>query len=67
MFVYYFQKLKRDIENLKHLKFLNPIRFQYEEFNESDKSKFGDYLIYTFCVRITEGFRAPRSTLVLLL
>jgi hypothetical protein len=27
---------------------LYPIRFQYEEFNESDKSKFEDHLIYFF-------------------
>jgi hypothetical protein len=36
------------VENLKHLKFLYPIRFQYEKFNESDKSKFEDHLIYFF-------------------
>jgi hypothetical protein len=42
-----FSKIKKsDIENLKHLKFLYPIKFQYEEFNESENFKFGDGLIY---------------------
>jgi hypothetical protein len=42
-----FLKIKKsDLENSKHLKFFNPIRFQYEEFIESDKSKFGDHFIY---------------------
>jgi hypothetical protein len=46
MFIHYFQKLKSDLENSKHPNFLHPIRFQYEKFNESDKSKLGDNLIY---------------------
>jgi hypothetical protein len=50
-----FSKIKKnDLKNSKHLKF-----------NMINKSKFGDHLIY-FWVRITEGLRAPRSTLVLL-
>jgi hypothetical protein len=42
-----FSKIKKnDLENSKHLKFLNPTKFQYEKFNKSDKSKFKHYLIY---------------------
>jgi hypothetical protein len=42
-----FLKIKKsDLENSKHSKFLYPIRFQYEKFNENDKSKFGNHLIY---------------------
>jgi hypothetical protein len=42
-----FSKIKKnDLENSKHLKFLYPVRFQYEEFNEIDKSKFKNYLLY---------------------
>jgi hypothetical protein len=37
---------KSDLENLKHPTFLYLKRFQYEEFNESDKSKFKYHLIY---------------------
>jgi hypothetical protein len=46
MFVHYSKIENSDIENLKHTKFLYLIRFQYEEFNESDKSKFVYHLIY---------------------
>jgi hypothetical protein len=42
-----FLKIKNnDLESSKHLKFLYLIRFQYEQFNESDKSKFEHDLIY---------------------
>jgi hypothetical protein len=51
-----FSKIKNnDIENSKYSnfffdrkypKFLHPIRFLYEEFNEHDKLKFEDNLIY---------------------
>jgi hypothetical protein len=42
-----FSKIKKsDLENSKHPQFLYPIRFQYEKFNESDKSKFENHLIY---------------------
>jgi hypothetical protein len=37
---------KSDLEKSKHPKFLYSIRFIYEEFNESDKSKFKNYLLY---------------------
>jgi hypothetical protein len=35
---------KSDLKNLKHSKILYPIIFQYENFNESEKLKFGDDL-----------------------
>jgi hypothetical protein len=35
-----------DIKSSKHFKFLHPTRFSYKEFNEHDKLKFGDELIY---------------------
>jgi hypothetical protein len=35
-----------ELENSKYPKVLYPIIFQYENFNESEKSKFGDDLIY---------------------
>jgi hypothetical protein len=38
--------LNDDLENSKYLKFLHPIRFSYKEFNEHDKSKFKNNLIY---------------------
>jgi hypothetical protein len=42
-----FSKIENsDLENSKHPKILYPARFQYEKFNESEKSKFGDDLIY---------------------
>jgi hypothetical protein len=37
---------KSDLENSKHPKILYPIIFQYENFYESEKSKFRDNLIY---------------------
>jgi hypothetical protein len=37
---------KSDLESSKHSKILYPTRFQYEKFNESEKSKFRDDLIY---------------------
>jgi hypothetical protein len=63
MFIHYFKKIKNDeLENLKHLKVLHPTRFSYEEFNEHDKTKFGDNLIYFS----TEDLRELKSTLDLL-
>jgi hypothetical protein len=42
-----FLKIKNhDLKNSKRFKFLHPIRFSYKEFNEHDKLKFGDDLIY---------------------
>jgi hypothetical protein len=42
-----FSKKKiNNLENLKHPKFLYPIRFSYEELNEHDKSKFEYDLMY---------------------
>jgi hypothetical protein len=46
MFVHHFQKLKTDLENSKKPKFLCPTSFSHEEFNEHDKSKFGDDLMH---------------------
>jgi hypothetical protein len=37
---------KSDLKNSKHHKILYPRRFQYENFNESEKLKFGDDFIY---------------------
>jgi hypothetical protein len=40
-------KIKNDdLENSKHLKFWHSTRLSHEEFNEHDKSKFGDDIIY---------------------
>jgi hypothetical protein len=42
-----FLKIKNgDLKNSKHSKFLHPTRFSYKGFNEHDKLKFGDDLIY---------------------
>jgi ABC-type uncharacterized transport system ATPase subunit len=42
-----FLKIKNNnLKNSKHLKFLHPIRFLYEERNKYDKSKFKDDLMY---------------------
>jgi hypothetical protein len=42
-----FSKIKNnDLKTSKYLKLFYLIRFQYEELNESDKSKFRDNLIY---------------------
>jgi hypothetical protein len=47
LFLELISKIKKsDLENSKHPKFLYPKRFQYEEFNESEKLKFEDHLIY---------------------
>jgi hypothetical protein len=47
MFYTLFSKFeKSDLKNSKYLKFWYPIRFQYEEFNEIEKSKFGNHLLY---------------------
>jgi hypothetical protein len=35
-----------DLNSSKHSKFLHSIRFSYKKFNEDDKLKFGDDLIY---------------------
>jgi hypothetical protein len=44
---HYFKKINNsDLKISKHSKFLHPIRFSYKEFNENDKLKFGDDLIY---------------------
>jgi hypothetical protein len=37
---------KSDLENSKYPQILYPTRFQYEKFNESEKSKFEYDLIY---------------------
>jgi hypothetical protein len=43
----FFLKIKKsDLKNSKHFKFLYPIRFQYKEFNEIEKLKFENHLIY---------------------
>jgi hypothetical protein len=42
-----FSKIEnKDLENSKQLKFLYPTRFSYEKFNEHNKLKFGDDLMY---------------------
>jgi hypothetical protein len=42
-----FSKIEKyNLENSKHPKILYPIRFQYEKFKESEKSKFKNDLIY---------------------
>jgi hypothetical protein len=42
-----FLKIKNDdLKISKHFKFLHPVRFSYEEFNEYDNLKFRDALIY---------------------
>jgi hypothetical protein len=44
-----FQKIKNhDLENSKDPEILNAIRFLYKKFNEHDKSKFKNNLIYFF-------------------
>jgi hypothetical protein len=54
LFYFYglFSKIKKiDSEKLKHPKFLYPIRFQYEEFNEEKGSNyhfFGAHGVYLF-------------------
>jgi hypothetical protein len=35
-----------DLKSSKRFKFLHPMRFSYKKFNENDKLKFGDDLIY---------------------
>jgi hypothetical protein len=63
-----FSKIKKsDLENSKHLKFWYHTRFQYEKFNESEKSKIGDHLIYIFCAKLTEVFRELKNTVDLLI
>jgi hypothetical protein len=52
---------------LKHLKFWYPTRFQYEEFNESEKLKFKNHLIYIFRAKFTEIFRELKNTVDLLI
>jgi type IV secretory pathway VirB9-like protein len=43
----YFSKIKNNnLQNSQHPKFLYPVRFSYEEFNEHDKSKMEDDFIY---------------------
>jgi hypothetical protein len=42
--IFFFKK--SELKNSKHSKFLHPIRFSYKEFNEYDKLKFEDDLIY---------------------
>jgi hypothetical protein len=47
MFDTSFLKIKNgDLKNSKHSKFLHSIIFSYKEFNEHDKLKFEDDLIY---------------------
>jgi hypothetical protein len=42
-----FLKIKNgDLESSKHFKFLHLTRFSYKKFNERDKLKFGDDLMY---------------------
>jgi hypothetical protein len=41
-----FKNLKKWLRKLETSQIFVPIRFQYEEFNESEKSKFEDHLIY---------------------
>jgi hypothetical protein len=53
IFYYYFRidfsKIKNDkLENSKYFKFLYPIKFSYEKFNEYDRLKFKNDLIYFF-------------------
>jgi hypothetical protein len=37
---------KADLKSSKRSKFLHPMKFSYKEFNENDKLKFEDNLIY---------------------
>jgi hypothetical protein len=46
MFVHYSKIKNSHLEKSKYPKFLYSTRFQYEEFNGNDKSKFKDNLIY---------------------
>jgi hypothetical protein len=47
MFVCHFQKIENNtLEDLEYPNFLEPIRFSYEKFNERDKIKFRDDLLY---------------------
>jgi hypothetical protein len=54
-----------NFESSKHSKFLHPTRFSYKKFNEHDKLKFRDDLIY-FLVKLTEGLCELKLTVSLL-
>jgi hypothetical protein len=46
---------------------LHPIRFSYKKFNEYDKLKFENDLIYIFCVKFTENLHEFKLTISLLI